>query len=67
MDKRIKYAILQSKYRKLNKDNSDIFPSEWYNIQEYDLKIKVLSDCVDNSILITDSKYYYEFRTKALN
>ena len=67
MEERIKYAILQNEYRKINNNQKDIFPSEWYNIKDDDLKKKILQECIENNILIYDSKYYYEFRMKALN
>ena len=63
----IEYALLQSKYREMNSGKSNIFPNEWYNIKAYDLKKKILKECLMNYILITDSSYYYEFRVLALN
>ena len=63
----IKYIILQQKYRKMHEKEPNIFPSEWYYIKEYDLKKKILSDCISNNLLIQESGYYLEFRKKALN
>ena len=67
MDVDIEYAILQSKYRKINNDKSNIFPYEWYNIKAYELKKKILKEYFLNNILIINNTYYYEFRTLALN
>jgi len=62
-----KYMLLLTIYKKIFKDDKDIIPNEWYNVKEYNLKIKILKDCIDNKILITNSKYYYDFRLIALN
>ncbi len=67
MENKLVYVALQNKYRQMHQDEKDIFPSEWYNIKDYELKKKILEECFENNILIVDSKYYYEFRIKALN
>lgn len=67
MDIDKEYVVLQNIYRKKNHDQNNIFPDEWYAIKEYDLKKKILDECIKNNMLIIDSKYYYEFRIKALN
>ncbi len=61
------YVILQNEYRKLNKYQMNVFPKEWYNIRDYDLKKKILHECIENHILIIESSNYYYFRKKALN
>ena len=63
----IKYVLLQQKYRKLNHNRQNIFPSEWYYVKEYDIKKKILKDCIDHNLLIKDSIYYNDFRKCALN
>ena len=67
MDVDLEYVYLQSEYRKLNEGKENLFPSEWYNIKEYELKKKILQECISNNINIKDSHYYYQFRMKALN
>ncbi len=61
------YLKLQALYHKMYDGDEDIFPSEWYNVQEYDLKKKILTECLKNKIKIKDSSFYYEFKMKALN
>ena len=60
------YIILLAAYKKMFNDLNNI-PQEWYNVKEYDLKKKILKDCLENKIMIVDSKYYYAFRLIALN
>ena len=60
------YLILETMYRNIFKNNNNIFPNEWYNVLEYDLKKKILKECIENKILIIDSSYYYDFRNLAL-
>lgn len=67
MDIDKEYLVLQTKYHSIHKDENNIFPDEWYNIKEYELKKKILKECIDNNILIINSCYYYEFKLIALN
>lgn len=67
MDIDKEYLLLQTIYHKVNKNKKDIFPDEWYNIKEYELKKKILKECLNSKILINDSKEYYNFKLKALN
>ena len=61
------YLILDTMYRSIHEKNNNIFPNEWYNVPEYDLKKKILKECIKNKILIIDSSYYYDFRVIALS
>ena len=56
------YLILQTQYHEINNDKDNIFPIDWYNIKEYDLKIKILRECIIHNILIKDCKLYNDFR-----
>ena len=67
MEKDKNYLVLETIYKKLFLENRNIFPDEWYNVQEYELKKKILRECIDNNILIIDSSYYYDFKLIALN
>ena len=67
MEDKIEIAILQSKYKKMHENNGNLFPNEWYNVKEYELKKKILNECIEKHILIINSSYYYEFREIALN
>ena len=61
------YIILLTMYKKLFNNKDDIIPYEWYNVNEYDLKKKILEECIKNKILIINSSLYYDFRLLALN
>ena len=61
------YLLLQANYREKNKNKDNIFPEEWYNVQEYGLKKEILSECLEKDILIIHSSKYSEFKLKALN
>jgi len=61
------YLILSSMYKKIFKDKKNIYPNEWYNVKEYELKNKILKECIENKILIINSSLYYEFRLYSLN
>ena len=61
------YVVLQTKYRMIFNNKQNIFPDEWYNIQEYDLKKKILKECIENNILIINSSYYYKLKLIALS
>ena len=61
------YLVLETMYKKMYQDNNNIFPNEWYNVKKYELKKKILRECLENNILIINSTYYYGFRLKSLN
>ena len=59
------YLILETLYKNMCQD-LDIFPDEWYNVMEYDLKIKILKEYIKNKILIKNNINYYDYILKAL-
>lgn len=61
-----KYIIMQSKYRKMHNNKKNIFPDEWYNIKEYEIKKNILKDCLDKNCLIIDSHNYPILKKLAL-
>lgn len=61
------YLELVTMYKKNNINQNNLFPYEWYNVLEYDLKKKILKECLENNILIINSSYYYNFKLLALN
>ena len=67
MDIDNEYLVLETMYKKINENNKNIFPKEWYYVKEYEFKKKILKECIENNILIIDSSYYYDFRLLALN
>ena len=67
MDIDKKYIILETIYKKNNINKKNIFPYEWYNVKEYELKKKILIECLENNLLIINSSFYYKFKLIALN
>lgn len=67
MDIDNEYIVLQTKYRKANDNREDIFPSEWYNVKEYEMKKEILKECLNKKKIIKESSLYQDFRLKALN
>ena len=61
------FLVLNIMYKNLFSDKKDIYPYEWYNVHEYELKKQILRECIKNQILIVDSSLYYNFRLIALN
>ena len=57
------YIIAEMNYvNKLKNYYIEIFPNDWLTIKDYKLKIKIISDCIKNNILIKDSKFYIEIQ-----
>ena len=55
------YIIAEMNYiNKFKNYNKEIFPNDWFIIKDYKLKIKILSDCIKNNILIKNSILYIE-------
>lgn len=56
------YVLAELSYVNRHKDMNifDLFPIDWYEIKDYDLKIKIIIDAIKNNILIKDSKLYKE-------
>lgn len=52
----------KEKYEKSNVD--DLFPSDWYNINDYELKIKAISEAINENILIEETKLYKNFKNE---
>ena len=61
------YVVLQAEYHEINKDKENIFPNCWYNVKEYELKKKILKECINSNILIEECKLYNDFKAIALN
>ena len=59
------YVLLEQSYVKKNKEKNklnfnekDIFPEDWYMIKDYKYKIEVLTESLDKDILIKDTSKY---------
>ena len=54
-----KYAAYELLYEtNMKKENKPIFPSDWYDIVNYQTKIDILLEALDNNKLIIETKKY---------
>ena len=66
MDEKMVCAILEVKYlkmfgREITYDpyaNIDLYPYDWYQIYDYKLKAKMMSEALDKKIKIQDTDLY---------
>jgi hypothetical protein len=61
-DKEI-YIMMEINYlkenkRKLEDNNEDLFPLNWYKITDYKLKTEILHDAIKNKVKIKETKKY---------
>lgn len=59
------YVLLEESYVKKNKNKDklnfnekNIFPEDWYKIKDYKFKIEVLTESLEKDILIKDTSKY---------
>ena len=62
---RIAYLMMEGNYikqnnRKIEEDNRDLFPNNWYENTNYQLKTNILFEAIKNNILIKNTKLYKE-------
>ena len=66
IDEKMLYYILETKYlknfgRKITHDlreNSDLYPNDWYISDNYALKSKILIEAIENNIKILETNLY---------
>ena len=59
------YVIAEMNYiNKFKNYYQEVFPNDWFTIKDYKLKIKILSECIKNNILIKDSELYIQTKEK---
>ena len=63
------YILLETAYvkrekekNKLNFDEKDIFPYDWYGIQDYKTKIDILLESISNNQLIENTQMYRKLK-----
>ena len=63
------YILLEASYVKrerekdeLNFNEDDIFPYDWYMIQDYKTKIDILLESINNNQLIKDTPMYLKLK-----
>ena len=56
------YIIAEMNYMKkyFGLSPYDLFPLNWYEIKDYKLKTKIISEAIKNNILIKDTNLYQE-------
>lgn len=61
-DKQV-YLIVEINYLKKNNrtvydENKDLFPFDWYSINDYKLKTEILTEAITNKVKVIDTKKY---------
>ena len=57
-DNYVAYEVLYETKMKKEHDENKIYPSNWYRIYDYQLKIDILIEALDNNLLISDTSKY---------
>lgn len=63
MDKKILYTILEINYleyynRKIEDENVDLIPFDWYLSDDYELKCRILVEAIEKKIKIISTDVY---------
>ncbi len=68
------YILLEASYvkrekekNKLNFNEEDIFPYDWFKIRDYKLKIDILLEATEKNMLIKDTESYKELKNNTNN
>ncbi len=58
------YLLAELRYKDENKDKneSEIFPSDWYGSKNYNFKTKIILEAIKNNQLIKETELYKEFQ-----
>lgn len=54
---------LKENNRNINDNNDDLFPPNWYLLDNYDKKAEILLEAINNKVKIVDTKKYQENRS----
>ena len=54
---------LKENNRNINDNNDDLFPFNWYLLDNYEKKAEILLEAINNKVKIVDTKKYQEFRS----
>jgi len=54
---------LKENNRNINDNNDDLFPLNWYLLDNYEKKAEILLEAINNKVKIVDTKKYQEFRS----
>lgn len=54
------YVLAEIAYKKEHKDleEHDLFPSDWYSIQNYQVKTQIIAEALKNKILVSETNLY---------
>lgn len=54
---------LKENNRDINGNNDDLFPLNWYLLDNYDKKAEILLEAINNKVKIVDTKKYQEIKS----
>ena len=54
----VEYELLYEENMKKRYNGSELYPKYWYRIYDYQLKIDILKEALDNNVLIMDTNKY---------
>lgn len=54
------YVLAEIAYKKEHKDleEHDLFPSDWYSIQNYQVKTQIIAEALKNKMLVSETNLY---------
>lgn len=54
------YVVSELNYINENKNilKEKLFPENWYSINDYNLKIRIILEAIENNILVKETKLY---------
>mgnify|MGYP003299963646 FL=1 len=54
------YVLAEITYTKENENREDIFPADWYSINNYKAKVEIIAEALNNKCLIAETKKYQD-------
>ena len=54
----VEYELLYEEKMKKKYNDSELYPKHWYRIFDYQRKIDILKEALDNNVLIIDTSKY---------
>ena len=55
------YVLAELSYRNQHSNEKDIFPNDWYSMQDYKYKVEILAEAIANKKIIEET-YLYQTR-----
>lgn len=56
------YVLAEITYTKENEnvDEKELFPSDWYSISNYKVKVEIIAEALNNKCLISETQKYQD-------